>query len=61
MDRGARQPTVHGAARVGHNLAIEPPYFSILFNHKHSSWNTQIHTHMHTHTHTHTQDRERAL
>ena len=25
MDRGAGQATVHGVARVGHNLAIKPP------------------------------------
>ena len=24
-DRGARQATVHGVARVGHDLAIKPP------------------------------------
>ena len=25
MDRGAWQATVHGVARVGHNLATKPP------------------------------------
>ena len=25
MDRGARQATVHGIARVGHDLATKPP------------------------------------
>ena len=25
MDRGAWQATVHGIARVGHNLATKPP------------------------------------
>ena len=25
MDRGARQATVHGASRVGHDLATKPP------------------------------------
>ena len=25
MDRGARQPTVHAVAEVGHNLATKPP------------------------------------
>ena len=25
MDRGARQGTPHGVARVGHNLATKPP------------------------------------
>ena len=25
MDRGAWQPTVHGVARVRHNLATKPP------------------------------------
>ena len=25
MDRGARQATVHGVARVGHDLATTPP------------------------------------
>ena len=25
MDRGARQATVYGVARVGHNLATKPP------------------------------------
>jgi len=59
MNRGAPQSTVHTAARVGHDLVIKTPHFSILFNHKHISWNTQIHTHMHTHTHTHTHTHER--
>ena len=27
MDRGARRVTVHGVARVGHNLATKPPMF----------------------------------
>ena len=26
MDRGAWQATVHGVARVGHDLASKPPY-----------------------------------
>ena len=26
MDRGAWQPTVHGIARVGHDLATKPPH-----------------------------------
>jgi len=26
MDRGAWQATVHGIARVGHDLATKPPY-----------------------------------
>ena len=34
MDRGARQATVYGVARVGHNLATKPPppsmYWAIL-------------------------------
>ena len=28
MDRGAWQPTVHGVARVGHNLATKTPPLS---------------------------------
>ena len=29
MDRGARQATVHGVGRVGHDLATKPsPYFN---------------------------------
>ena len=26
MDRGGWQPTVHGVARVGHDLPTEPPH-----------------------------------
>ena len=29
MDRGAWQSTVHGVARVGHNLAIKPPPWTV--------------------------------
>ena len=59
MNRGAWQSTVHRAARVGHDLVIKTPHFSILFNHKHISWNTQIHTHMHTHARERERERER--
>ena len=30
MDKGARQATVHGVAKVGHNLATKPPPSLIL-------------------------------
>ena len=38
MDRGAWQATVHGIARLRHDLATKPTY---------------LYTHTHTHTHTH--------
>ena len=31
MDRGAWQATVHGIARVGHNLATKPPQHFVYF------------------------------
>ena len=37
MDRGARQATVHGVVRVGHDLATKPRPPGILRVHKHIS------------------------
>ena len=31
-DRRAWQATVHGVARVGHNLATEPPFIHVVAN-----------------------------
>ena len=31
MDRGAWQATVHGAARVRHDLATKPPHYLVVF------------------------------
>ena len=41
MDRGARWATVHGVARVGHNLATNPPpiYKEIIIGRRNSANN----------------------
>ena len=31
MDRGARQATIHGGAKVGHDLATKPPYIIYVY------------------------------
>ena len=40
MDRGAWRATVHGIARVGHNLATKPAPLNQGFEHSGSSGNT---------------------